>query len=360
MKLIHTGDVHLGAALKNLPTDKARLRRDEITDAFRRLAQFAAKSGVAAVIIAGDFFDTETPSQYLQREVLSIIAGSPSVRFFYVTGNHDRHFRWEFPIPENLCLFDQGKGFFTYRLSDEVTITGADAAYIKQLNYAALQLPAHTFNLVTMHGALSFGGNDCSPEDDPVRIPLLKNKNINYLALGHIHTPPERASLDHRGKYRYCGCLEGRGYDETGEKGFYLLEVKGKTLVAETFVPFARRTVHSLTVDVGGRDWFSIEKEVRLRTDKLPEKDMLSLTLTGSRPQDGGWFPDRFAALLSAKFFAARIVDDSKILREIDPFDTSLRGEFFRLLDSATAPESIKDEAAQIALTALSGEELPL
>ena len=53
----------------------------------------------------------------------------------------------------------------------------------------------------------------------------LKNKNIDYLALGHIHGYKE-APLDGRGKYCYPGCLEGRGFDECGKKGFVLLNIE--------------------------------------------------------------------------------------------------------------------------------------
>ena len=46
----------------------------------------------------------------------------------------------------------------------------------------------------------------------------LKNKNIDYLALGHVHKY-KMEKLDNRGIYCYSGCLEGRGFDECGDKG---------------------------------------------------------------------------------------------------------------------------------------------
>ena len=52
----------------------------------------------------------------------------------------------------------------------------------------------------------------------------LKEKNIDYLALGHIHEYSQ-GQIDLRGKYAYSGCLEGRGFDELGEKGFILIDV---------------------------------------------------------------------------------------------------------------------------------------
>ena len=58
-------------------------------------------------------------------------------------------------------------------------------------------------------------------------------KNIDYLALGHIHKY-KQAELDQRGVYCYSGCLEGRGFDECGEKGFVLLDIDEESLKLKT------------------------------------------------------------------------------------------------------------------------------
>ena len=54
---------------------------------------------------------------------------------------------------------------------------------------------------------------------------VFKDLNIDYLALGHIHSY-KCHKLDKRGVYCYSGCLEGRGFDECGDKGFVLLETE--------------------------------------------------------------------------------------------------------------------------------------
>jgi fucose 4-O-acetylase-like acetyltransferase len=57
-----------------------------------------------------------------------------------------------------------------------------------------------------------------------VSLSALRGRGIDYLALGHIHAY-KKAPLDSRGIYCYPGCLEGRGFDECGRKGFVLLVV---------------------------------------------------------------------------------------------------------------------------------------
>ena len=69
MRLIHTGDIHIGSALALLPQEKAKLRQTEILDGFRRLSVFARENAVAAVLIAGDLLDTNKTPRYIKKEV---------------------------------------------------------------------------------------------------------------------------------------------------------------------------------------------------------------------------------------------------------------------------------------------------
>lgn len=90
---------------------------------------------------------------------------------------------------------------------------------------------------------MSHTGREYQPEP-------AENKNIDYLALGHVHSFMQD-KLDNRGTWCYCGCLEGRGFDECGPKGFVLLDVDEQTCRAQMqFVQMAARTLYTLEVDV--------------------------------------------------------------------------------------------------------------
>ena len=82
MKIIHTGDLHLGSALRNFPIEKAKLRQREMMDTFADLARYAKGNDVAAVLIAGDLFDGNFVSQQWITEVYSIIQNASPVAFF--------------------------------------------------------------------------------------------------------------------------------------------------------------------------------------------------------------------------------------------------------------------------------------
>ena len=58
MKFIHTADLHLDSKINGIPTDKSRIRREEIVRTFEKMVDYASEHEVRAIIIAGDMFDT--------------------------------------------------------------------------------------------------------------------------------------------------------------------------------------------------------------------------------------------------------------------------------------------------------------
>ena len=52
MKIIHTGDLHLGSAMKNLPPDKAALRKAEILEGFKNLSIYAINTARTPLFFA--------------------------------------------------------------------------------------------------------------------------------------------------------------------------------------------------------------------------------------------------------------------------------------------------------------------
>lgn len=130
-----------------------------------------------------------------------------------------------------------------------------------------------------MHGGIS----KISVKDTPNTINLkkLQNKNIDYLALGDYHTY-QFDKLDMRGNYCYSGCPEGRGFDETGEKGFVLLNCE-RGNVQHQFIPFCKRTVHEINADIGAAaSCADIESLVYGATKDVKADDLVRVNLTGA------------------------------------------------------------------------------
>ena len=362
MKIIHTGDVHLGSAMRNLPADKANVRKAEIVENFRRLCMYAKENGVTAVLISGDLFDENKVSGALKNEVFSAMAEANPVCFFYVSGNHDDGVYFEGKKPDNLYLFSQNHGWQGYDLPENVTVTGVDGKNMSAELYAQIRLRPERFNVVVMHGDVRKA--EGMREQDHVSLQRLQNRNVDYLALGHIHIPMVQAErLDGRGRWRYCGCLEGRGFDEVGPRGFFLLEIAQGRLQKELFIPFAQREIVERAVDISAcGNYYDVERAVLEGLNGVRRECIVKIVLRG-RHQAG---LKKDVALLSARFahnfFHAKVVDESRIFIDYAAFrnDLSERGEFVREVSRYDMSEEERAEILDVGLKALAGEDIDL
>ena len=250
MKIIHCADLHLDSKMEsNLDREAASMRRDELLDTFERMVTYAAENEVRVILIAGDLFDKPNVRKAAKTRVIEQIKQHPEIDFCYIRGNHDQlDFVEELSEQENITnlkLF--GTDEWTSYDYGDVVITGMELVKENSQTLGMnLVLDQNRMNIVALHGQESdYQGSD---RTEMVNLSMLRNKYIDYLALGHIHTY-KKERLDDRGVYCYSGCLEGRGFDECGEKGFVLLEVEeGK--IHTQFVPIAKRLLHEVCVEV--------------------------------------------------------------------------------------------------------------
>lgn len=360
MKMIHCADLHLDSKLNaNLDREKAILRRAELLDTFSDMVDYAADNGVDVILIAGDLFDKTHIRKQARARVIEEITTHPDIDFLYLQGNHDRTDFLQDVSPSdipNLKTFCDSE-WTGYRYGD-VVVTGreinADNSKTFTMN---LILDQADVNIVMLHGQES----DYEGSDKTEIIPLqnLRGKYIDYLALGHIHSY-KKAKLDDRGEYCYCGCLEGRGFDECGEKGFVLLDIEDKK-VSSTFVPFAKRRLHEIGVSVSPDDGMpGILQAIEEAVADIPEGDMVKTVLSGYVEMDREADTERILRSFGERFFFFKVYDETRIRIDYDSFinDRSLKGEFVRLMQSVDLPEDKKARIVEIGMKALMEEEI--
>ena len=357
MKIIHTGDVHLGAAFESLPKEKSRIRRVELMDSFTRLCAYAKESDVSAVLIAGDLFDDNQTPSYIKKQALYAIESAKPVRFFYVSGNHDDEFLGD-GLPSNLFLFSQNHTWQSYDLGDGVVVSGLDTKNLDAQTLSSLRLVPDAFHIVLLHGDIQGSGKEA------IDLRLLQNKNIDYLALGHIHKPDlESKRLDARGSYRYCGCLEGRGFDEIGNRGFFLLDVVQNRIVGEKLLSFSKRAVREVRVDISAcESYFDVESTALNELKNISVDDTVKIVLCGNVSPKLRKDIALLTARLSGRLFHVKVVDESKIRIDIKDFenDRTERGEFVKEVGRYAMNERQRAEILEVGLKALAGEEIDL
>jgi DNA repair exonuclease SbcCD nuclease subunit len=355
MKFIHTADLHLDSKIETLPSDKSKTRREEVVHAFERLADYATENGITAVIIAGDMFDTARVTLKTRGRIIQAISKNNGVDFLYLSGNHDAYNFIDNAddLPENLKIFKDEWTSFRYGnvVISGIKLVGANFKMVCD----TLNLDKNDVNIVTLHGQAYFYENNA----ENITISALKDKNIDYLALGHVHAY-SNGDVDYRGKYAYSGSLEGRGFDETGVRGFIELNVVDNK-VQTCFVKFSEREFyeHEFSVE-NASDWYQVREEIiKILTEKYPAKSVLRLVLVGGRNTEFDIDKENLELRLNERFFFAKVYDRTKIKVDINDYatDKSVRGEFVRAVWDSNLDEEMKGKVIMCGLNALKGEE---
>ena len=346
MKIIHCADIHLGAKITNFSKEISEKKKNEVLSTFSNLVRFAKREGVRAVLIAGDLFDREIPFQKDRKEFLSIVKNNPELDFLYLRGNHDLTEQTE--TLENLKYFSSEWTQYSY---GDLSVAGIELNSENETSaYSTLSLDENKKNLVVLHGQVGDGSGKIS-------LSKLRSKYIDYLALGHIHSF-EDGVLDDRGRYAYSGCLEGRGFDETGKKGFVLLEIEEK--ISYRFIPYCQSVINEIFVEVSGVST-AYEAAEKVRETGLSKDEIYRVILTGELDARIGLLKESVEGYLKEDCAFIRVKDETKKRIAVEEYeaDTSIRGEFVRLVHaSEELSEEDKATILNLGLSALKGGEV--
>ncbi len=364
MKMIHCADLHLDSKMNaNLDPLRAKERKGELLRTFERMIDFAAKNDVSAILIAGDLFDTKNISATARNCVLKNIETQNKITFYYLKGNHDNdNFLSNLnEIPQNLKLFD--KTWTHYEVGDRIVISGIELSNENAASaYTALIPDTGKINIVMLHGQESKA--KAKDKAEVINLKDLRNKGIDYLALGHIHMHKVNR-LDERAEYCYPGCLEGRGFDEVGEHGFVLLDIDEKTgKVSHEFIPFAYRKICAVDVDVSNcMSSAEMLQKIResLNDEGCESSSLVKIILKGSVDVECEKNTTYLLSQLAPEYYFVKIYDETtfEINYEDYMLDESLKGEFIRqVMASCDLSEDEKALYISYGLKALAGEEL--
>lgn len=347
MKIIHCADIHLGSKIDGtFPREIAVKRKEAVRNTFKRLVSYAKTNGVKIILLSGDVFDGDNPFKKDKEFFFSVVANNPGIDFLYLRGNHD--INGERDGYENLKTFSD---VWTKYVYDGVTVCGIEMTGENCTSlYSTLDLEKDGCNIVMLHGQTA-----SSAGKDKINLSKLKDKNIDYLALGHVHEY-KRGALDGRGEWAYSGCLEGRGFDETGAKGFVELDIKdGK--ISTAFIPFAENETIEKPVDITGvNDAYAASLKVKEEV-ALDKKNVFRILLTGEVDFTVDDLVSDVEKYLSNDCLYVRVKDRTRKKIDVRAYDgdTSLKGEFVRTVYASDYTEEEKAKIISYGLKALSG-----
>lgn len=279
IRLLHAADLHLDSAFESLSAEASAERREGQRKLLFKMGEIADKYGVSAVLLSGDVFDSNSVMKETERSFNSAF-GTLNCPVLIAPGNHDPYSAnsaWEaMRLPENVYIFKSTDVEYVAFPGVPARFWGAgfrDAfspALLK--DFSAPETDDDIPDILVIHGDTGSAAADYNPisRDD-----LIKS-GMDYVALGHVHarTPVMKAG---KTSYAYPGCPEGRGFDETGEKGAYLVTISDSGVTAE-FMPLGGVRYEIISVDVSENDIF---KAVSEALEGLSDKDCVRVILKG-------------------------------------------------------------------------------
>lgn len=360
MKILHAADLHLDSSFVGLNDEQGALFRQESRDTLRRMVDWANDHRVDVMLLAGDLFDSD--SLYRQTaQTLALAMGRFKGKIFLAPGNHDPYISggvydavdW----PENVHIFTTRRPQTVELRELNATVTGAAFTAAEEYDAwdgAAFSGGEAAIRLGVLHGEITRGESKYRP----ITPEEIEKSGLTYLALGHVHRCSgvlKAGATD----YAYSGCLFGRGFDETGDKGFLWGEVTADGAEL-TFVPFAQRRYRSVTADVTDRE---PAEAVRMALGPESERDICRVLLTGAREAD--FSVAGLRAQLSGVCAALDITDETYPREDVWARcgEDSLRGLFLQELrakyDAADASQQRQIlQAVRFGLAALDNRDL--
>ncbi len=358
VKILHAADFHLDSAFVALSEEQARQRRQESRETVERMVDYANDHGAQLMLLAGDLFDGD--SVYSQTgEMLCEALGRFTGQVVIAPGNHDSYRAKSayarIALPENVYVFTQTEQERIAFPQYGCTVYGAAFTGEEAPAWRGFSVSGEDLAIGLLHG-------DVGVKDGkyrPISVDSMAKSGLSYLALGHVH---QCSGVQMAGKtaWAYPGCLEGRGFDELGDKGFLFGTVDTDS-VKLRFVPFAKRRYKLLEVDITDTD------PLQAILGKLPlqtESDIYRIVLTGEVSEG-----INIAALqeeLAPRFYALEIRDKTRAAQDIwaKQDDDTLRGLFLQNLrqkvDAAVSEEErqMLEKAVRFGLAAMDNREM--
>lgn len=361
IRIVHGADLHLDSAFVGLSEEKARQRRQEGRLLLDRLAALVREEQADLMLLAGDLFD----SRHVYPETLDHLAralANMDCPVFIAPGNHDPYQQgspyassiW----PENVHIFRAEELQAVELPALNCVVYGAAFTSPQRESEVLADFTAPAdgkIHLMCLHGDV--GGID--GHYGPVTLKQLGDSGMDYVALGHIH---QYSGLQSQGvtAWAYPGCPEGRGFDETGDKGVLVCDVeRGNTQLR--FVPLCLRRYQIVEADVSGKTAGQILDAL------LPdgENDLCRVIFTGETDEKGIDIP-ALEREYAGRFYVLQLRDNTRISRDIweRAGEDSLRGLFLRELRRQYESAATQEErdriilAVRFGLAALDGRDI--
>lgn len=367
VKILHCADLHIGAAESSLGT-LADSRRAETLITFENIIKLASDSGVDILLIAGDLFNSNNIESSFTERVFECFSSIPNIKIVYAAGNHDPlnadSVFTKRTLPPNLYVLKTTDDFVEFNeLNTRVYGKSFKETYMTGTDSFSLTPDDSFINLMCIHGDLR---SDLGSDYNSITGDFVKSSGMDYIALGHVH---KRTDIGKIGDsyIAYCGCPEGQGFDELGEKGVYVGDISKDTCELQ-FVPVCKRMHITENVDISDLTSSNeiADKILQFIKDKYPSNfadNLYKIILVGEIEDGVKISLTEITTRVADSVYFIKLCDKTKIKLDFDAIsqENTLKGVFVKKMLSkiADANEQEKEQllyALNIGIKAFSGE----
>ena len=350
MKILHAADLHLDTPFTGRSEEAVSQLKKALANVPQQIAELCITLGCDLLLLSGDLFDGPVGAESLQ--ALQSALEQVAVPTFISPGNHD------FCSPDSPWLTEswpENVHIFTKPAMESVALPQLDCR-IYGAGFTAMDCPSlldhfraegsESYHIAVLHG----DPVQKNAPYNPVTQAQVAASGLDYLALGHIHKAGQ--FLAGQTLCAWPGCPMGRGNDETGEKGVYLVTVTDR--VRADFIPLDTPRFFDLETEV----FSDPEEAVRAVLPPIGNSHFYRVTLTGEcQPFD-------MDSLSFPAFPNLQLRDHTTAPTDLwsSIGEDSLEGMYFGMLRDAlqSKDEEIVLLAAKISRRILDGREVAL
>ncbi|MCA9382377.1 DNA repair exonuclease [Candidatus Dojkabacteria bacterium] len=316
-KIFHTSDIHIGAPFVFL-SGKAEQYRSIIKDSFTRLVDLCISEKVEVLLISGDLFDTNFPSDsniaFVKEQFQKL--SQAGTRVLIIAGNHDYY--------SEGSVYD--RGIFADLPNIKIFMPPYETLIIPELNCAfygvsnttnksikhplgyVKELEKDTFHHIALiHGSMQIVGKD-SDSNLPITSEEIQKSGLSYIALGDWHGLNDFSAGNT--KCFYPGSLEPIDFSQVNSG--YIIEINfdDKSITAKP------RKVGKIKIETVEYQFDENNDLTRLRTvlaDKADPDTVLIVNLAGESISNLLEIMTELTSEFESKYFFLKISDKTRV-----------------------------------------------